>query len=92
MLYYNEPQDEVSLEGYLAYCSFSKVVALPGNNRTCDGSSEFNHLLMNIRDGCCTQDDWKMLLSRDPMVLDLHDTVKENFMKLAFTNLSSRTQ
>ena len=68
-LYCAEPHGALAIHGRTTYQLFSTVIILDqvlrqaGSDQT---SNEFRKLLLRLRDGIVTHDDWQMLLQRTP--------------------------
>ena len=73
VLYHGYPRNDTSQQGYILYHLFNKVIWLTSNERV-TGCTEnqhlFRELLMRIREGNTTKDDWKTLLTRQPSAID----------------------
>ena len=68
-LYHAKPSNAVGEQGFQAYHMFDKVVKLTLNQRVQGMNSEqvnFRDLLLRLRQGQSTLDDWKLLLTRQP--------------------------
>ncbi len=68
-LYHAKPSNAVGEQGYQAYHMFDKVVKLTVNQRVQGITSEqiqFRDLLLRLRKGESTVEDWKLLLTRQP--------------------------
>ncbi len=68
-LYHAKPSNAVGEQGYQAYHMFDKVVKLTVNQRVQGITSEqiqFRDLLLRLRKGESTIEDWKLLLTRQP--------------------------
>ena len=68
-LYHSKPSTALQEQGHLAYLMFDTVVKLTINQRVQGYSPEqvkFRDLLMRLRTGDCNQDDWNLLLTRQP--------------------------
>ena len=68
-LYHAKPSNAVGEQGYQAYHMFDKVVKLTVNQRVQGRTSEqvqFRDLLLRVRKGDPTVDDWKLFLTRQP--------------------------
>ena len=68
-LYHAKPSNDVGEQGYQAYHMFDKVVKLTVNQRVQGMTTEqvnFRDLLLRLRKGESTVDDWKLLLTRQP--------------------------
>ena len=82
-LYHNKPTGALGDQGYLAYLMFSKVIKLSVNQRV-QGSDvrqvTFKNFLRRLRNGDCTQEDWQLLLTRQPSKVqnlnDFHDAIR----------------
>jgi len=74
-LYHSKPSCLLQEQGYLAYFMFNTVVKLTINQRVqgcTPEQAQFRDLLERLRTGDCNQDDWNLLLSRQPsMVKDI---------------------
>ena len=68
-LYHSKPAGALGEQGYLAYLMFTKVIKLSVNQRV-QGSDvrqvTFKNLLRRLRKGDCTNEDWQLLLTRQP--------------------------
>lgn len=68
-LYHCKPSSAIAEQGYFSYNMFEKVVILAVNRRV-TGSDPlqilFRNLLLRLRNGESTQNDWKQLLNRQP--------------------------
>jgi hypothetical protein len=71
-LYHAKPSNAIGEQGYQTYRMFDKVVKLTVNQRV-QGMSpvqvEFRNLLLRLRKGESTPDDWKLLLTRQPSTI-----------------------
>lgn len=68
-LYHAKPSNSIGEQGYYAYMMFDKVVTLSVNQRVKGSHPDqmrFRDLLLRLRDAETTQDDWKILLTRQP--------------------------
>ncbi len=68
-LYHAKPSNAIGEQGYQAYHLFDKVVKLTVNQRVQGMTSEqiqFRDLLLRLRKGESTVEDWKLLLTRQP--------------------------
>ena len=68
-LYHAKPSNAVGEQGFQAYHMFDKVVTLTVNQRVQGSNSEQVHfidLLLRLRKGDSTVEDWKLLLTRQP--------------------------
>jgi hypothetical protein len=71
-LYHAKPSNAVGEQGYQSYSMFDKVIKLTVNQRVQGMSSEqvaFRDLLLRLRKGESTVDDWKLLLTRQPSAI-----------------------
>ena len=67
--YHSKPSNEVGEQGYQTYRMFDKVVKLTVNQRVQGMSTEqeqFRNLLLRLRKGDSTNEDWQLLLTRQP--------------------------
>ena len=68
-LYHAQPSNAIGEQGYLIYQMFDKVVKLTANQRIQGSSSEqqqFRDLLLRLRKGELSIEDWQLLLTRQP--------------------------
>lgn len=68
-LYHAKPSNAVGEQGFQAYHMFDKVVTLTINQRVQGSNSEqvrFIDLLLRLRKGESTIEDWELLLTRQP--------------------------
>jgi hypothetical protein len=68
-LYHSKPSNAVGKQGYQAYHMFDKVIKFAVNQRVQGMSSEqvkFRDLLLRLRKGESTVNDWELLLTRQP--------------------------
>ena len=68
-LYHAKPSNAVGEQGHQAYRMFDKVIKLTVNQRVQGITSDqvlFRDLLLRLRKGESTLDDWKLLLTRQP--------------------------
>ena len=68
-LYHSNPSSTIGEQGYCAYQMFVHVVILSVNQRVIGSNHNqilFRELLLRLRNGETTHDDWKQLLSRQP--------------------------
>ena len=68
-LYHSTPTSEIAQQGHLLYLTFQKAVELTHNFRAQGATPEqvaFRELLMRLRTGDSTENDWKLLLKRQP--------------------------
>ena len=81
-LYHAQPSNAIGEQGYLSYNMFDKVVKLTVNQRV-QGSSleqQFRKLLLRLRKGESTTDDWQLLLTRQPSnvanIIEFNDAIR----------------
>ena len=87
-LYHSKPTSSVGEQGHLAYLMFNNVIKLSVNQRvqgTNPEQSQFRDLLMRLRTGDCTEQDWKLLLTRQPSNTT-NLTEFQNATRLHFSN------
>ena len=87
-LYHSKPTSSVGEQGHLAYLMFNNVIKLSVNQRvqgTNPEQSQFRDLLMRLRTGDCTEQDWKLLLTRQPSNTT-NLTEFQNATRLYFSN------
>ena len=87
-LYHSKPTSSVGKQGHLAYLMFNNVIKLSVNQRvqgTNPEQSQFRDLLMRLRTGDCTEQDWKLLLTRQPSNTT-NLTEFQNATRLYFSN------
>ena len=68
-LYHGKPSNAVGEQGYQAYHMFDKVIKLTVNQRVqgmIPEQVQFRDLLLRLRKGESTVDDWNLLLTRQP--------------------------
>ena len=87
-LYHAKPSNAVGEQGFQAYHMFDKVVKLTVNQRV-QGMTpeqvEFRDLLLRLRKGKSTVDDWELLLTRQPSnVTNLYEF--EDSTRLFYSN------
>ncbi|XP_065061670.1 LOW QUALITY PROTEIN: uncharacterized protein LOC135688681 [Rhopilema esculentum] len=90
-LYNMLPGGEVATEGCCVYFSFDNVIKLITNQRaagTGESQKQLRDLLLHLRDGNISQDQWKILLTRTPSKVDNLSVFKDTAIKLAFGNKS----
>ena len=88
VLYHKKPNEEIETEGFIIYRLFDKVIVLTKNERSRGESREqqrFRQLLLNIRNGTVTEDDWVLLQTRTPDSVGNNMDTKE-YVKLSFSN------
>ena len=87
-LYHAKPSNAVGEQGFQAYHMFDKVVTLTVNQRVQGSNSEqvhFRDLLLRLRKGDSTVEDWKLLLTREASsVANLSDF--EDATRLFYSN------
>ena len=79
-LYHAKPSNDVGEQGYQTYRMFDQVVKLTVNQRVQGMSSEqvtFRDLLLRLRKGESTIEDWKLLLTRQPSAITNLDEFKD---------------
>ena len=89
VLYHDNPSNEVSTEGFYVYNLFNCVVLLSINQRVAginQQQSQFRDLLLNLRNGTVTIEQWKLLLQRTPQSVNNLSEFSDKAIKLAFTN------
>lgn len=72
-IYHAIPTNGIGKQGYLTYKMFDNVVKLNVNQRVQGHNPEqtrFRTLLLRLRKGESTVDDWKLLLTRQPSNVD----------------------
>ena len=72
-LYHAIPTNGIGEQGYLTYKMFDNIVKLNVNQRVQGDNPEqtrFRELLLRLRKGESTVDDWKLLLTRQPSNVD----------------------
>ncbi|CAN0182218.1 unnamed protein product [Ascophyllum nodosum] len=71
-LHAGHPKDQLSQEGFSAYRSFRHAIILHKVQRQLAAEDSdraqksFLELLLSARDGCLSEDDWRLLLTRAP--------------------------
>ena len=87
-LYHSRPSSSIGEQGHIAYFMFTNVVKLSVNQRVQGFNHEqtqFRDLLMRLRTGDCNDEDWNLLLTRQPSkaqnIAEFH-----NATRLYFTN------
>ena len=82
-LYHAQPSTPIGEQGYLTYKMFDKVVKLTVNQRVQGCSSaqqQFRNLLLRLRTGETTSDDWQLLLTCQPSrvgnISEFHDATR----------------
>ena len=87
-LYHAKPSNAVGEQGFQAYHMFDKVVKLTVNQRVQGMTPEqvqFRDLLLRLRKGKSTVDDWELLLTRQPSnVTNLYEF--EDSTRLFYSN------
>ena len=87
-LYHTKPSGPIGEQGHVAYLMFDKVIRLSVNQRV-QGSDTtqvaFKQLLMRLRTGDSTEEDWRLLLSHQPsLVANLNEF--DDAIKLFYGN------
>ena len=95
VLYHSYPKNEIAVAGYVAYCCFRTVIKLEANMRSAgeeDSQKRFREVLKNLRNGCSTQEDWEILLSRQPQKhsIDYHNSIRLTFANEAVREHNAR--
>ena len=91
-MFHKKPRTENETQGFMVYNKFTTVVKLTKNVRSKGEELEqklFRKLLLNARDGKCTVDDWKLLLTRS--YHQVKDADNSNYVKLSYSNESVST-
>ena len=87
-LYYAKPNNNMKEQGYLAYRMFDKVIKLTVN-QCVQGADlnqvKFRELLLRLRRGESTIDDWNLLLTRQPTNIP-HLTEFDDATRLLFSD------
>ena len=79
-LYHAKPTGIIAEQGHIAYLMFNRVVKLCVNQRVLGSDNSqvlFKDLLMRLRTGETTQEDWKHLLSRTPSAVPSLDQFQD---------------
>jgi len=87
-LYHSKPSNAIAEQGYTAYQMFEKVVILKVNQRVLGSALHqilFKELLLRLRNGETTENDWKQLLARQPSEVKNIDYY-EDVTRLYFSN------
>ena len=78
-LYHTSPSSQLGEQAYFVYHLFNKVILLTENNRvtgTDPNQTQFLKLLRRLRTGDSTEEDWNLLMTRQPAVVNnLEDLV-----------------
>ena len=82
-LYHAQPSNPIGEQGYFTYNMFDKVIKLTVNQRV-QGSSleqqQFRDLLLRLRKGESTIEDWQLLLTRQPSnvanIIEFNDAIR----------------
>ena len=78
---YTEPtSNDLAQHGHHIYSMFNTVVILDQVLRQHGANPDiarFRDLLLRLRNGCVTEDDWKLLLTRDPSKIHNSDDFKD---------------
>ena len=88
VLYHRKPNDEISTAGFAVYSSFDTVVKVTVNQRSKGdeiNQKMFRTVLLNLRNGNSTLDDWNLLLTRTFSNLKNVSNISE-YVKLSFSN------
>ena len=89
VVYHNRPSGDLATSGFCAYHDFQKVIKLTVNERA-KGSNviqeDFRNLQIAARDGNCSVDDWKRLLTTTPSNTSDLDSFDRDSVKLSFGN------
>ena len=95
-LYCAEPHGALAIHGRSIYQLFSTVIILDqvlrqaGSDQT---SNEFRKLLLRLRDGIVTHDDWQMLLQHTPQQArntgDFQDAIRLFYDKASVAEIQS---
>ena len=87
-LYHSIPSNSIGEQGYLTHQMFDKVVKLNVNQRVQGDNPEqtkFRELLLRLRKGQSTINDWKLLLTRQPNTVhnlsDFKDAIRLFYSK-----------
>ena len=87
-LYHPVPINSTALMGYYAYQKFTTVVKLQQNQRvTNQTQNHFKNMLIRLRDGESSLEDWRLLLEKNVHKFDVNH-LQHTFTKLAFSNES----
>ena len=87
-LYHSIPSNDIGEEGYLIYHMFHTVIQLTENHRVAGNNSKqhrFRELLKRLRTGDSTEDDWHLLLTRQPSKIPDMDRFSDA-VRLFFSN------
>ena len=87
-LYHSRPSTSTGEQGYCAYQMFVHVVILSVNQRVIGSDPDqilSRELLLRLRNGETTQEDWKQLLARQPSEVPNIDSFKD-VVRLYYTN------
>ena len=87
-LYHSQPSNPIGDQGYLTYKMFDKVVKLTVNQRVHGMSHEqqqFRDVLLRLRKGESTKEDWQLLLTLQPSNLE-NIAEFENATRLFYSN------
>lgn len=87
-LYHDKPSNTIGEQGYQTYRMFDKVVKLTINQRVqgcCEEQEQFRNILLRLRRGESTYEDWQLLLSCQPSnISNKHEF--NNLVKLFYSN------
>ena len=87
-LYHSRPSSSTGEQGYLAYHMFGNVVKLSVNQRVQglnQQQAQFRDLLIRLRTGDSNEQDWKLLLARQPSIA-LNVNEFQDATRLYFSN------
>ena len=87
-LYHSKPSCILQEQGHLAYFMFNTVVKLSLNQRVKGSTPEqarFRDLLNRLGTGDCNTDDWKLLLTRQPLIVKNINEF-DNAIRLYYSN------
>jgi len=84
-LYHRKPGNEVDVASLSVYYLFTDIVILKVNQRcNSDDQEKFRNLLLNVRNGVCTVDDWNLLMTRSSSLLT--NELTPSHVRLSFSN------
>ena len=87
-LFHAKPSNQIGQQGYYAYMMFNHVVTLTVNQRVKGTDPEqivFRDFLLRLRNGEISENDWKLLLTRQPSQANNIDQLK-TATRLFYTN------
>ena len=87
-LFHAKPSNQIGQQGYYAYMMFNHVVTLTVNQRVKGTDPEqivFRDFLLRLRNGEISENDWKLLLTRQPSQANNIDQFK-TATRLFYTN------